>query len=1085
MKPKYRNLIRKALPALIIVPATAGLTIAAPIPTALNGSLIVTSADNGANHILVNGGASPIVEIDVGTILSADGGNDGIEINSAGYFDPSFDPANPTALTRILGIRNAGIITGGDSGLDANDWKITLYNTGILASATDDGIHDLGTGSVVANARIIIGTNGGILSNDADNVIIHNTGTIDGDSDNNGSGIGIDLEDGAIVVNSSLITGGAGGIQLNDNGNITNQFGASIIGNDSGNGNGINFRDDTTGINTTADISNYGSIIGNIGVNVRHNVSIVNYSPFIPFSSFDSYSTITGAQIVGTNGNGITARDYLNVTNQQMGLIQGSTNGIDANYKATIINSGEIEGLGGTGIFAEDEGTVTNYGSIVGTGTGVRLDENATVNNYSGATIAGTNIGVRVGGDSTVNNSGSIQGNIGIDAFTDSGASFTLNNSGRITGTGGIAIDGASGPSSLNLNDGSVIIGDVRAPGGSLSITMNGGLTSTGDSTQNIINGSVFDALTLSKTGSGMAVVTGTTAADSISVTGGYLYLRNNVTNIAGGENTISADGAAIGGLGTWDSAIFLTNGASISGGTNPLALTNTVSSSIGTLTVAGNVTLDSSSDYVWNVTPGGAFDVINVTDGGVFTTNNSDFVISPTNVNSPLLDGSTIVVDTATLLGGSFNSISVASFPSTTPDTGLFQANQNNPIIAEYFTTLSKVNGNQDWELTVAHDYSMFGSTDNEVAAGEMLNELVNTTSDEDVADLLAAMDYSDESVTEGVLAALDPGAYMATAAALTTNNYHLHRTVENHNAAVRAGSSAIVAPSEPSAKGAVAAPMMTSGCTGSSNVWGSFSYDWQDLETSNSDFDQDGDVYSFTAGIDFTVAENFRLGLVAEGSQSDMDGDYNLGSEVESYRFAAYANWGSATGWFVDALLGYNTHSVDQSRSTFMALAATESASYDADGWQGLINAGYAFQTTAGTFSPYLGLEWQQLSVDSFDTEDGPLPISVGGYDVDSFRALAGVRWEAALTESVKGYASATYAFEFEDDAVDTTVEFGDGSYRASGMELGDAVLLSAGIRWGVATCTTLDVGYRGEFAMDDGVDSNGANIGLNYSF
>ncbi len=44
---------------------------------------------------------------------------------------------------------------------------------------------------------------------------------------------------------------------------------------------------------------------------------------------------------------------------------------------------------------------------------------------------------------------------------------------------------------------------------------------------------------------------------------------------------------------------------------------------------------------------------------------------------------------------------------------------------------------------------------------------------------------------------------------------------------------------------------------------------------------------------------------------------------------------------------------------------------------------------------------------------------------------------------------------------------------------------MLLSAGVRWGVADCTTIDIGYRGEFAMDDGVDSNGGNIGVNYTF
>lgn len=972
MKPKYRTFIRKALPALIILPVMTGLTSAAIItPNPVTGNVLVTTdpGDSGPNNIQTGFFPAP--------------GNNEIRINAGAFVNPVSGDAVEVQT------------------FDASGAFYTIYNNGTLSAlGGNPGEHGIDTIDMAGATPTIS---------------VNNTGTISGFS--------------AIRANNTLT--------LVNDGTIT----------------GIGFSDGAVFAKNGATINNnyYGTITGNV-----HGIQSQLVSGIL-----DIYND---GSITGTNFDGISSPGIVQLLNDYYGTVTGSRNGVLAGADAEISNYGTITGTNDSGIRAGDNADIFNYDTITGGVYGINLgtSTSGSVYNTSSSLISGGQYGI----------------------LGDTGAE-TVTNFGTITGSlSALQLNG--GANIVNLNDGSVLNGDARASGGSLDITMNGGLTSPFDSTQNIINGGVFNATTLNKTGSGMAVVTGTTAADSISVTGGYLYLRDNVTNAAGGENAISANGGAIGGLGTWDSAITLTNGASISPGTNPLALTNTVTNSIGTLNVTGDVTLDSTSDYVWNVNPFGGSDRINLTGAGnVFTTNNSDFVISPTDVNTHLLDGSTIVVDTQDTLVGSFDSISVASFPSTTPDTGLFQANQINPIIAEYFTTLTKINSSQDWELTIAHDYSIFGSTANEVAAGEMLNDLVNTTSDSDVEDLLAAMDYSDESVTEGVLAALDPGAYMATAAALATNNYHLHRTVENHNAAVRAGSSAIVGSQGSSAKGEAPAPMMVSGCGGCTNVWGSFSYDWQDLETSNSSFDQDGDVYSFTAGIDFTVAENFRLGLVAEGSQSDMDGDYNLGSEVESYRFAAYANWGSATGWFVDALLGYNTHSVDQSRSTFMALAATESASYDADGWQGLINAGYAFETSAGTFSPYLGLEWQQLSVDSFDTEDGPLPISVGGYDVDSFRALAGVRWEADLTASVKGYASATYAFEFEDDAADTTVEFGGGSYRASGMELGDAVLLSAGIRWGVATCTTLDVGYRGEFAMDDGVDSNGANIGLNYSF
>lgn len=940
-----------------------------------------------------------------------------------------------------------------NGGTSATPFITITSSVSMTGDAAETEIVEItGTSYTMTNAGSLIGTNhNGIFSSQA--FSLTNNGTIRGGTTGGRRGI-LTVGGTTTITNNLTISGTEDGIHFTtDGGTVTNS--GSISGTTGAASNGILGRNSlTVNNNTNFDIFTNpisgGSINGlqygiladnNLTVNNQFLATITGTQSGI---SADNTARITNSgTITGTNGDGIFALDNAGITNNAGDIISGGQNGINAEDNATIVNVGSITGLADSGMRLGDAADVTNSGTISGLDYGINLGNNITtsvVSNQSGGSISGDDYGILGGtGVERVTNAGTITGNIS-------------------------ALQLSGGANEISLFDGSVINGNARASGGSLAVTMNGGKTSATDTSLNIIDGALSDAISLSKTGSGMAVITSFTRADTISVTGGSLYLLNNVSTSATTENVISVNGAEIGGIAVWDSAITLINGASISPGQSMLSVTNTVADSLGDLVVTGDVTLDSTSSYVWNATPGGASDTLNLQGAGnVFTTSNSDFVISPTNVNSPLLDGFKIVVNTAEVLVGNFTDISVATFPGTTPDTGMFQANQNDPIIAAYFASLAKVNGSQDWQLTIAHDYGQFGSNPNEVAAGNMLTGLVSTATG-DMADLFAAMDYSDESVTEAVLAALDPGAYMATAAMLANNNYQLHRTVEAHNAAVRAG---------------------TASCDGASNVWGSFSYDTQDLNTSSNAFDQDGDVTSFTGGIDFTVSENFRLGLVAQGSQTDFDGDFDLGSEVDSYRFAAYANWGAATGWFVDALFGYNNHDVDQTRGIFMTQFATESASFDADGWQGLINVGYSIETGAGLVSPFVGLEWQQLSVDSFSTTDAMLPLGVGGFDIDSFRALAGVRWEGDLADNVKGYASFAYAFEFEDDAPDTKVDFGGGSYRATGLERGDSMLLSAGVRWGVADCTTIDIGYRGEFAMDDGVDSNGGNIGVNYTF
>jgi outer membrane autotransporter protein len=80
---------------------------------------------------------------------------------------------------------------------------------------------------------------------------------------------------------------------------------------------------------------------------------------------------------------------------------------------------------------------------------------------------------------------------------------------------------------------------------------------------------------------------------------------------------------------------------------------------------------------------------------------------------------------------------------------------------------------------------------------------------------------------------------------------------------------------------------------------------------------------------------------------------------------------------------------------------------------------------------------------------------------------------------------YASAVYAHEFEDGANSATASFGGTSFKVSGAEQSSAILLGIGTGIALSDSLTLDVGYRGDIAVDDGLTSHGASLGLNYSF
>lgn len=513
------------------------------------------------------------------------------------------------------------------------------------------------------------------------------------------------------------------------------------------------------------------------------------------------------------------------------------------NIIAGIVMQGDIAQTAVLDISAPNY-TVTNAGKLIGTNhTGISSTFGFNLTNYSIGNITGTNIGLRISDDSIVNNYGTIYGKVGIDVETGPSAAFTLISTGWITGTAGMAIDGGSGTDTISLYDGSRINGGIDLSAGADAINMSTdgfyyvdpqwGHVST---VSCVVNGNIDGGTGIDTLTFGRGKIIPVSPFSGFNPDSSANEVRGDVINM----EDIIKNGSGVASIGEV-------------GGPLRTVRTEAIHVNSGGLYINGN--LDGTQANQTTIT----------TDGAQL--------------------GGTGTWDANITLNGASN-IGLAPLSSTTSDNRLilgvvnFVANQINPILIENFSKLRKINSDQDWELVIQHDYSQFGATDNQVAAGRMLNGLVSYATG-DIADLLAALDYSDAQTTINTLSALDPSAYLSTVAGLTTQNYHLNRAVDAHNAAIRADSRSVAMPTGVTpAKGDAQATLAAAACNGRSNVWGGLSYDWQDLGNSSRGFDQTGDTASFTAGIDYNIAENLRLGLVAEGSKTSWRGDSSLDS-------------------------------------------------------------------------------------------------------------------------------------------------------------------------------------------------------------
>lgn len=1118
MKPKFRRFVKRALPALIIVPAMMQAASAATILPDGFGNVLITTADSGAHNIQTGFGGPPPagaheIRIDAGASITPAGG-DAVEIQVSNASGATYTinnngtlSANPGApgqhgidtidmagFTPSITVNNTATGTiSGFSGIRANN-LLTLDNAGTIQGlGFSDGAVFTKNGGSVTNSGTISGNVHGIESdNPLGNLIVNNTGSV---TAANGTGI---ISDGTVNVtngntwfDTATISGLQDGINAGGPGStVGNDVGSTITG-------GLN----GVVLGTGAVVTNTGGTItgsGADGVVVGNGSAVNNLEGTIPFG-------IQEATITGSN-NGVTGGDGV-----------------------AVVNESTITGTNGTGVYLDDNASVTNSGIITGAVSGVRVSDN-----------------------STVGNSGTITGNLGIDVFAG-GGTFVLNNSGTITGTGGTAIDGALfGDDTFNLNAGSIINGDIlgqggydtfnltssgagnvvvngdlnagnggsetvldSSAGGSINvfgdvlggfgtdtIAFVGGKTLVGGAT-NVIHGDVTLNQSITKDGAGTAFIGDvgefvSVGSDSIAINGGGLYINGDINPVLASQTVITANGAGLGGTGTWD-AVVAVNAGGISAGQTPINIATNPIDSVGTLTITGDVTHAPGSFIRYDVRPQGAGGdlIVQTGVGNVYDVNGANLRLSSTNVNQALSNGTYTVVASDELIANyaNFGNVGI-QFNQNIVDNGSFVGSQSgdfsgfnqNTVLTNFFVTTALADGGTNLVFNVQHNYAgLPGLSGNEASLGSAIDASVSS-GDPLIQDFIAALDHSDLGTVQSTLASLNPEGVLGLTVGIMNTNYRLHRLAQDHLATVRSSGETITetVPATHDAKGGVVAAQTTTTTVGGrGNVWGTASYDWQDYQGATSVRDYDGETGSFTAGFDYRVAPEFVIGLMLDGSTSDYDGTGNS-SDVDSLRAAIYGTWGASTGIYSDFLVGYGDHDIDQSRVLGGILGGIASGSTDATSVQALWTVGYAFGDERVKHGPFAGLEYQNVDVDGY-SQTGALPVSVGGYDVDSLRGLIGYRVNANLG-TFRPYASVAYAHEFKDDVIRTSAVFGGiggAAFGVSGPELGSAILLSAGTGIGLTNSLTLDVGYRGEISVDDGIDSHGGSLGLNYSF
>ncbi len=243
------------------------------------------------------------------------------------------------------------------------------------------------------------------------------------------------------------------------------------------------------------------------------------------------------------------------------------------------------------------------------------------------------------------------------------------------------------------------------------------------------------------------------------------------------------------------------------------------------------------------------------------------------------------------------------------------------------------------------------------------------------------------------------------------------------------------------------------------------------------------DADAFGFALGLDFGAGENVRIGIAYSYADIDVDQD-GAGqeeSQINASQISAYFGY-NGESVFVNGQIGYSFSDVDSSRT---GAAGPISGAFDVDGFRGQVNAGLELGGDKLSFQPFIGLNYANLSSDSY-TETGGLALDVDAGDVDYFEGKIGAR---VATQSDGGFslrANLAYAYDFAGDARTFDLNFaGAGApFRLVSTDGEESRFeFGAGIGFGKVDGLSLGLEYQGEIAS--GYNSHSGLLRLRYAF
>ncbi|MFS2123315.1 autotransporter-associated beta strand repeat-containing protein [Pseudomonas sp. Pseusp97] len=710
-------------------------------------------------------------------------------------------------------------------------------------------------------------------------------------------------------------------------------------------------------------------------------------------------------------------------------------NGANTYSGGTRLNGGTLL-LGNAGALGS--------GSLNAAG-GTTLDSSAALTLGNAITLAGE---LTLAGSNELGLAGVISGT---GSLTKQGASnLTLSGDNSFSGAlnilgGSLILNGnnALGNASLNVSDiatasvgGTTVLGALSG-NGTITLASGSELQVGSNNANSVYEGSLNGPGSLSKTGTGKLVLNGrSSVAGGTLVNAGSLIIGGAAGSTASLASDVQvANGALLGGHGNIIGRVDLASGATLNPG-----------NSIGTLHVDGNVNLAVGSNLEIEANPDGS----------------SDRLISTGAVN---LNGANLKV-----LAGAGDWAPSTSY-------GIIQAASLNGTFTGVSSNLAFLTPELAYsatgvELTLERNDVSF------ISAGRSYNQRSAAAGVESLATgtLYNAISVLTVEQAQAAYDSLSGELHASTQGALFDDSRYVRDAIGQRLRAAQGQAST----------DAILHTDADSGMT----FWLQGYGGWGDTSGNSNTARLDHDSRGTLLGIDLPVGDNWRVGVAAGYGTSKLDLDARSSSaEIDSTSLTLFASgqW-DALNLRVGASHAWND--IDSSRHVQVgSLAEHDKASYDANTTQVFGELGYAIAAGDFTLEPFAGLAHVKVDSDSFKEHGGSTALRGNSEEDDVTYGTLGLHASTALTTvgsvplALQGALGWQHAFDDLDPKRQLSFAGGD-AFTVTGTPLAqDTALAQLGVTAQVASGTTVDLGYSGQFG--DGYKDNGIRLGLNVSF